>query len=243
MKFINSYKSPNYNYRKKSSTISFIIIHYTAINSYEKALDHLCSKENQVSCHFLINKKGNIYNIVDEKYRAWHAGHSFWNKITDINSNSIGIELDNSGHYNKFEGFSKLQINSLLKLINYLLKKYKIRSKHILGHSDISPYRKIDPGEKFPWNKIIKTKFTKIYYRKIEEFFTKKKLKTKKHQILFMLDKIGYETEPSKYNFKKYTKLIKVYQMRYCKIVSGKMDINSFETLLKHFYYNEFLTD
>ena len=92
MKFITTYKSPNYNLRKKNSNIKFIIIHYTAMYSLKETLKHLCDSKSKVSSHYLISKKGRIYALVDNNKRAWHAGHSFWKGIKDINSTSIGIE-------------------------------------------------------------------------------------------------------------------------------------------------------
>ena len=156
MKFINKYKSVNFNVRKKGHKIKYIILHYTAIKSDYMAIKHLIDKKNEVSSHFLINKKGKIFSLVDIKKRACHAGQAFWKGDRDINSNSIGIELDNTGHYINFERYTKNQIDSLIKLLNFLKKKYKIDNINFLGHSDISPYRKNDPGEKFPWKKLSK---------------------------------------------------------------------------------------
>ena len=156
MKFINKYKSVNFNLRKKGHKIKYIILHYTAIKSDYNAIQHLTDKNNKVSSHFLINKKGKIFNLVNLKKRAWHAGQSFWKGDRDINSNSIGIELDNTGHYINFERYTKNQIDSLIELLNFLKKKYDINNLNFLGHSDIAPYRKNDPGEKFPWKKLSK---------------------------------------------------------------------------------------
>ena len=102
MKFINKYKSVNFNLRKKGHKIKYIILHYTAIKTDYEAIQHLIDKKNKVSSHFLINKKGKIFSLVDIKKRAWHAGQAFWKGDRDINSNSIGIELDNTGHYINF---------------------------------------------------------------------------------------------------------------------------------------------
>ena len=99
MKFIYNHKSPNFNKRKSGSSIKYIIIHYTAIKNSNEAIKHLCYKKNKVSSHFLIDKEGEIFNLVNLKKRAWHAGRSCWLKDFDINSQSIGIELDNSGHH------------------------------------------------------------------------------------------------------------------------------------------------
>ena len=149
MKLIHNFKSPNFNDRK-SNNIEIIVIHYTALDSISNSLKYLCSKKNKVSSHYLISQSGKIYSLVSEKKRAWHAGQSYWRGNTDINSISIGIELDYSpsDKNNKFS----LKLNSaLIFLLKKLLKKYKIRTENILGHSDIAPYRKIDPGKNFPW--------------------------------------------------------------------------------------------
>lgn len=154
MKFINKYKSLNYDKRCKRLSIKYIIIHYTAMRTDVEAINYLCDKNNQVSSHFLINRIGKIFNLVNVNYRAWHAGKSYWKKERDINSNSIGIEIDNSGYNLDFENYNSLQFKAIVKLLIFLKKKYKIKSHNILAHSDISPYRKIDPGEKFPWNEL-----------------------------------------------------------------------------------------
>jgi N-acetylmuramoyl-L-alanine amidase len=119
--------------------------------SAEDALHHLCNPESRVSAHFLINKEGIIYELVDPGHRAWHAGVSFWQGDSDINSRSIGIELDNLGHTFGPEPFPSIQIVSLLKLLEELTQTYAIPPHRIVGHSDVAPLRKKDPGELFPW--------------------------------------------------------------------------------------------
>ena len=149
MKLIHNFKSPNFDDRK-SNNIEIIVIHYTALSSISNSLKYLCSKKNKVSSHYIISQEGKIYSLVSEKKRAWHAGQSYWRGNTDINSISIGIELDFSPSdiNNKFT----LKLNSaLIFLLTKLLKKYRISNENILGHSDIAPYRKIDPGKYFPW--------------------------------------------------------------------------------------------
>ena len=214
------------------------------------AINHICDKKNKVSSHFLIDKKGNIFSLVDEKYRAWHAGISKWNLINDINSNSIGIELDNSGHHLNFEKFTNKQIHSLIELLQYLKKKYNINSKHILGHSDIAPYRKIDPGQKFPWRKLIKLgildKPNKILKKKIntiENEFINKSKNTIKLKALYMLFSIGYDTYEAEGSAKNLVKIIKVFQMRYlfAKKITGKIDSHTYRELLN--IYNHYLTN
>ncbi|PPR43942.1 MAG: N-acetylmuramoyl-L-alanine amidase AmiD [Alphaproteobacteria bacterium MarineAlpha5_Bin8] len=248
MKFINKYQSSNFNKRKSGSSIKYIIIHYTAIEDYFEAIQHLCSKDNKVSCHFLINKKGAIYYLVNTKNRAWHAGQSYWNKDTDINSESIGIEMVNSGHHILFESYNLNQIKALIKLLQYLVNKYKIDPINILGHSDIAPYRKIDPGQKFPWKKISKNnivfKLKKLSNKKKDEldYFLYKKFKnSQKKKVLFILKSIGYNIKPATKSDKKYIILIKAYQMHFRqKNVSGKIDRETYKILLSH--YNQILT-
>ena len=249
MKFIYKHKSPNFNYRKKGTFIRLIILHYTALDNNSMALKHLCNKKNKVSAHFLINKSGKIYYLVKNSYRAWHAGKSFWKGNSDINSESIGIELDNSGHHNFFEEYNSKQINSLIKLIKKLSKKFNINKHSILGHSDIAPYRKIDPGEKFPWRKLYKAKLVFIPKKlnknkatKIEKELNLKKLKYKKDKVLYLLKNIGYDVKPASKNIEKFYSLIRAYQSHFrSKKVTGKLDQETYNLI--QFHYNELLTN
>tara|TARA_Y100000590_G_C15553680_1_gene951914 strand:- start:56 stop:802 length:747 start_codon:yes stop_codon:yes gene_type:complete len=248
MNNIDKYKSISFGKRRKGTSIKYIIIHYTAMIDCAEALRFLCDKKNKVSSHFLISKNGKIYHLVDMKKRAWHAGKSFWKNIEDINSYSIGIELDNSGYLNNFENYSSKQINSLIKLIKNIVQKYNIDITNILGHSDISPYRKIDPGEKFPW-KILKKhklsyfpgKISEKTQRKIEKNLKKHQLINKKQKTLYMLRKIGYDVKPSFRSEKKYKILIKAYQMHFRpKKITGNIDIETYNLIQSHF--NQILT-
>ena len=248
MKFINYYKSPNYNLRKKGSSIKYIIIHYTAMRTDQEALDHLCSKQTKVSSHFFINKFGKIYYLVDLRYRAWHAGKSEWLLIKDINSESIGIELDNSGHHISFENYESSQIKSLIKLLEFIKKKYKISKKNILGHSDIAPYRKIDPGEKFPWNVLeeknlsyLPKKLSKKQAHQLESKLNLIFFKKNKEKSLHMLSSIGYDTKLANNSILNYQALIKAFQMHFRqKLVTGILDEQTYGIILS--YYNEMLT-
>ena len=151
----HKYKSPNYSDRVKDSKIEFIIIHYTGVDmQFHKVINWFLDELSRVSCHFLIDTSGKIYNLVDISKRAWHAGKSFWNNCVDINSNSIGIELHNAGN----EDFTSHQLESLVKLVKKLMRDNAIQSWDILGHSDVSIGRKIDPGVKFPWQHLAKEK-------------------------------------------------------------------------------------
>ena len=151
--------SPNFNLKKRTrSKVKYLIFHYTGMRSENAAIKRLTSKSSKVSCHYLIKKNGAIIKIVPDLYIAWHAGISSWKKDKSLNSNSIGIEISNPGHDYKYKNFSQKQITSIIDLSKNLKKKYKIKKENILGHSDIAPLRKKDPGEKFPWKLLNKKK-------------------------------------------------------------------------------------
>ena len=150
LKMATSY-SPNFNTPKRvRKKIKFIIIHYTGMKNESDAIERLQNPKSKVSSHYLISQNGTVYNLVEDKLRAWHAGRAFWQEMTDINSISIGIELDYNP-YGKNNKFSFKMISSLKKLLLKLKKKYKINKNNILAHSDIAPFRKKDPGKHFPW--------------------------------------------------------------------------------------------
>ena len=129
------------------------------MKSENNAIKKLCDHKSKVSSHYFIKNNGQIINLVPDLYEAWHAGLSSWRKQKFLNKQSIGIEINNPGHSNRYTHFSVKQIVVLKKLLKYLIKKYKIKKQNVLGHSDIAPDRKKDPGEKFPWQDLAK----KIY--------------------------------------------------------------------------------
>lgn len=147
MRINTKIKSPNYAIRKYS--LQFVIIHYTEMR-FEDALTKLCDDRSNVSSHYLICENGDIFNLVDDRCAAWHAGVSHWNGINAINDYSIGIELDNLG----VSEFPKQQIKSCIELCKQLVKMHNIPRANILGHSDIAPNRKIDPGIYFSWENL-----------------------------------------------------------------------------------------
>ena len=241
MKYITKYKSPNYNSRN-SSKIQLIIIHYTALKNTLDAVSYLCKREKKVSSHYLISQNGTVYNLVNDKFRAWHAGQAFWQGITDINSVSIGIELDYSpsGKNNKF---SSKMINSLKKLILKLQKNYKINKKNILAHSDIAPFRKKDPGKNFPWqslsssNLVMSLKNIKKNEIKImEKWFDNNNLKLKKQKTILALSLIGYDTREVYKNAKLYNKLITAYRIRYLNSEEIIKNKSIYDTLIRHLF-------
>ena len=163
---INSIKSPNYSKKlRKKGSIKFVIIHYTGMQSTGESIKRLCNSKSKVSSHYIIDRAGKIYQLVEDLKIAWHAGKSKWDKFNNLNEFSIGIELQNKGHKLGYQNFSKKQIMSLINLGKKLKKKYRIKSKNFLGHSDIAPLRKVDPGPKFPWQKLSKNGLG-IWYKK-----------------------------------------------------------------------------
>ena len=135
--------SPNFDERRPN----FVIIHHTSDDTVEEALGTLTDPRRAVSAHYLIGRDGAVLQLVDERDRAWHAGESKWGADTDINSSSLGIELDNNGH----EPFPDAQISALLALLSDIAQRYPIPGANVLGHADVAPRRKTDPSRYFPW--------------------------------------------------------------------------------------------
>ena len=207
---ITKYYSPNFDKKRRSNkSITVIIIHYTGMQSERESLQRLVSPSSKVSCHYLINRKGLIFKLVKDENIAWHAGKSMWRKFRNLNKNSIGIELVNRGHRFGYQAFPKAQITTLIQLCKILKKKYKIKNKFILGHSDVSPLRKIDPGEKFPW-KYLSSKGIGVFPHKIKKF---KENKKRENLTLFFknLHKIGYRYLKRKFR----RKIISNFQRRF----------------------------
>ena len=148
---VRRFLSPNFNERPTPKKVDLIVIHYTGMVTAQAALTRLCEPAAQVSSHYLIEKNGYLHELVDEKKRAWHAGISFWKGETDINGISLGIELDNGGHDFGLPAYPEDQIKTLLLLLDKLVTQYSLHKERIIGHSDVAPTRKRDPGEHFPW--------------------------------------------------------------------------------------------
>lgn len=148
----NVIASPNFNDRKLP--ISMVVLHYTGMRSASEALARLCDESSQVSAHYLIDEEGFVTNLVPEEKRAWHAGASYWRGITDVNSASIGIEIANPGHEWGYCPFPEAQMDALLPLLADILDRHDIPRANVVGHSDVAPARKQDPGELFDWAKL-----------------------------------------------------------------------------------------
>ena len=149
---IISFPSHNYNERPPKSEIDMLVIHYTGMPEALQALDRMCNPTAEVSAHYLIDEKGQIFQLISEDKRAWHAGISSWRNNSDINDRSIGIELANPGHEFGYQNFPKPQIDKLIELAKDIIKRHPIPARNIIGHSDAAPTRKKDPGELFDWH-------------------------------------------------------------------------------------------
>ena len=194
------------------------------------ALKKLTNIESEVSSHYFIKKSGEILSLVPDSYIAWHAGRSSWKNYKSLNQNSLGIEITNPGHEFGYKNFSKKQISSLLKLSKFLMKKYKISSKNILGHSDVAPDRKKDPGEKFPWKYLAKNKVSLWHTLKKKELMKNRNFKTTKIEKEFFsnnLFKVGYTKKtPKNLTKNRYLRdVTKAFQRRFRQeLINGKID-------------------
>jgi len=146
--------SPNYNDRPAGCLVDTIVIHYTGMQTAAEALARLCDRDAQVSAHYLIDLEGQVYSLVAEEKRAWHAGVSHWQGVDNLNHSSIGIELVNKGHEFGYHEFPARQISSLIQLLKAIHSRHPVIPGKVVGHSDIAPERKQDPGERFPWQRL-----------------------------------------------------------------------------------------
>ena len=227
--------SPNFEVKKrKKNQIKFIVLHYTGMKQELEAIKKLTNINSKVSSHYLIKNNGEIVVMVPDLYEAWHAGVSSWKNFKSINKYSIGIELSNPGHDHDYKKFSKKQIQSLKKLCKFLIKKYKINKKNILGHSDIAPNRKKDPGEKFPWHYLAKFgigKWHSILPRTLINNRGKKINLTDRKIFFTNLSRIGYFTKNTNIlkNDKFLNLVVVAFQRRFRQeLINGKIDQECF---------------
>ena len=149
--------SPNFDARPGAGAIDMLILHYTGMKTAEEALDRLCDPAAKVSAHYVVGEDGQVWRLVDESQRTWHAGVSSWRGRSDINGASIGIELVNPGHEFGYRAFPEAQIEALEELARDILARHPIPARQVLGHSDVAPLRKEDPGELFPWQRLARS--------------------------------------------------------------------------------------
>jgi len=225
---IDSFYSPNFDRKKRSkNSIKIIVIHYTGMQSERESIIRMCNPQSKVSSHFLISQNGKVYRLVQDNRIAWHAGKSCWGKYENLNKNSIGIELVNKGHRFGYTNFKKKQLLSLIKICKRLVKKYRIKKKNIVGHSDIAPLRKIDPGEKFPWKQLAKKNIGiwHDYKPNLLRKLRKIKIFTKRDKVKFVknLNNIGYCFPVKKKS--SFIKIVKTFQRHYRKeLINGLLD-------------------
>lgn len=148
-----SHRSPNFDDRK-GQPVDMLVLHYTDMLSTHAAIEHLCKQESKVSAHYVLGEDGEVYCLVDEDKRAWHAGESYWRGHSNINSRSIGIEIANPGHSNGYRAFPELQMQSVINLCHEILARHDIPPRNVVGHSDVAFLRKVDPGELFDWQRL-----------------------------------------------------------------------------------------
>ncbi len=218
--------SPNFDLKKRDENkIKYLIYHYTGMKNDKLAIKKLTSFSSNVSCHYYITKSGKLIQMVPDLFVAWHAGKSQWGNHKSLNYKSIGIEISNPGHQYRYREYSDKQIKCLIKISKFIIKKYKIKKNKILGHSDIAPLRKIDPGEKFPW-KFLSTKKIGTWHKvnsRILESLRGRKSEINLSKFIIYLKKFGYHMEYS--NSNELSKIIKIFQMRFRpELIDGKLD-------------------
>jgi N-acetylmuramoyl-L-alanine amidase len=183
--------SPNFD--ERASSVSMIVLHYTGMPDAEGALDRLTSPEAKVSAHYLVDEDGRVFKLVDESKRAWHAGKSRWRGISDVNSASVGIEIVNPGHEFGYRPFPDEQIAALIPLVSSIKERHGISRGNVVGHSDVAPARKEDPGELFPWEALARRRLALPSPKRdlIDPFWTD-------GGFLLALERFGYDVTDAK---------------------------------------------
>lgn len=153
-------QEPSPNWNERLLPVSMAVLHYTGMQTGAEALERMCDPAAQVSAHYMIDEDGTVIQLVDEDKRAWHAGRSYWRGITDVNSASVGIELVNPGHEWGYRPFPDAQMEALVPLLADIVKRHDIPRANVVGHSDIAPARKQDPGELFDWELLARMRLT-----------------------------------------------------------------------------------
>ncbi|HEY0445541.1 MAG TPA: N-acetylmuramoyl-L-alanine amidase [Allosphingosinicella sp.] len=153
---MNFIETPSPNFDERELPVSMLVLHYTGMQDAASAISRLSDPQAKVSCHYLVSEDGQVLRMVDETKRAWHAGRSFWRGITDVNSASVGIEIVNPGHEFGYRPFPDEQMAALIPLVSDIVKRHDIPRANVVGHSDIAPDRKQDPGELFDWGRLAK---------------------------------------------------------------------------------------
>ena len=220
--------SPNFDSKRRSkSKVKYLIFHYTGMKSEKRAIQKLTNFNSKVSCHYFIKTNGEIIKMVPDLYIAWHAGISSWKKDKLLNSRSIGIEISNPGHQHGYKNFNKKQVKSIVKISKLLMRKYNIKKENVLGHSDIAPLRKKDPGEKFPWRLLNRKKISLWHNLSEKSCKELRNIKLKNNKKFFrLLFKFGYKYTN---NPKERIQIYKSFQRRFRpSIISDIVDQESY---------------
>ena len=151
---MNPIDAPSPNFEPRKTVPDMIVLHYTGMPTGEAALARLCDPASKVSSHYLVEEDGRVFRLVPEERRAWHAGVSSWKGETDINGRSIGIEIVNPGHEFGYRAFPEAQVTAVIELLTDIRTRWAVEDGFIIGHSDVAPDRKDDPGELFPWKQL-----------------------------------------------------------------------------------------
>ena len=146
--------APSPNFDERALPVSMVVLHYTGMADAASALARLRDPDSKVSAHYFVTEEGQVARLVDEEKRAWHAGRAFWRGVTDVNSASIGIEIVNPGHEFGYQPFPEPQMEALVPLVADIVRRHGVRPPYVVGHSDIAPGRKQDPGELFDWARL-----------------------------------------------------------------------------------------
>ena len=227
------FQSPNHDMRRLP--ITMLVLHYTGMETGQAALDRLVDPEAKVSAHYLVKEDGKVIQLVDDGRRAWHAGVSFWNGISDVNSASIGIEIVNGGHEFGLPEYPRVQLTGLVRLCKKLINAYNIEDHNIVGHSDIAPGRKEDPGEKFPW-KELSTRGLGYFPKQVSEDQRILFSRNDTDRAISVLQKglafIGYDLEVNGRLDDKTSDVLTAFQRRYRPdLINGNIDIQSVELI------------
>ncbi len=185
---------PSPNFDERDAEASLLILHYTGMKTGAEAIARLCDAEAKVSSHYVIEENGDVYQLVDESKRAWHAGVSFWRGLRNLNAHSIGIEIVNPGHEFGYREFTEAQYKSIIELCAGIKSRHGIHNINIIGHSDIAPDRKDDPGELFDWKLLAKYDLGlwAEYKKPLLKFLAKKPVNPVTGEALTLID-LGYE--------------------------------------------------
>jgi N-acetylmuramoyl-L-alanine amidase len=210
--------SPNVEPRPEDKSVSLIVLHYTGMATGQAAIDWLCNPDSKVSCHYLVDEDGTIVQMVDEALRAWHAGVSKWQGAVDINSISIGIEIQNQGHAAGCPAFPAVQMQSVARLTRDIMERYGLGPQNVVAHSDVAPGRKIDPGEAFDWDMLATEGIGLVASADADA-------KIAMHDVQVLLQKLGYGVETTGVDDAQTRIVLSAFQLRFRRAkVTGEAD-------------------